>query len=119
MSEEPRQRRFLRDKRADVLRDETEYILDQLAAVESKVDLLFEYIRNETLERLVDCYETLHKIECAIDVLRKISPPPNEAINFLAKAATDIETQQRKTRDCLTALLETLRAESGMAGSAE
>jgi hypothetical protein len=114
MTREPIQLRFLRDKKADDLWDETESLLDQLVAAETEIDLVFGYIQEDTQRRSDRSRKILSRIENALSVLRRISPPPNDAIELLVAAANDIQAEQLRIRDGLTMLLRTLHPESGI-----
>ncbi len=112
MNENTDRRRFLRDKKVDVLSDETASILDQLCALESEIDFVFDYIHEDTLERMEAGYETLSKIEMAINLLRLMTPQPAEIVDLLVSAANSIQDEQRRIRDGLTALLKALHPQA-------
>jgi hypothetical protein len=115
MNGESRPPRFLRDRKSDDLRAETEGLLDRLdqsPALETKIRLVVRYIRDDTLKRLERSCETLTRIEGTIDLLRKVNPSPTDAIRMLTSTANHIQVELRRVRHGLNGLLKTLHSES-------
>jgi len=114
MDEQPIPQRFLRDSMADTLRDETQDLLNQLSespGLEKKIDLLVRYVQEETLKRWERNCETLSRIEGTIGLLRRISPPPKEAVTMLISTANHLQAELRGIRHNLTKLLSALEPE--------
>ncbi|MFH1742057.1 MAG: hypothetical protein ABIH23_23895 [bacterium] len=102
MTKESNRPRFLRDKESENLYSDAKGLLLQ---AEQILDIAFSQAHDCAIKRLDHGVRVLSDIETAIDILRNIDPPPNEAIDLLVAAAKQIQLDQREFRDSLVVLL--------------